>query len=73
VSDRYDRLGRFLSERLQGTLQIPMASEVVPEAQIPERVRAMMANQAGPDFVIGDESLAARLQQLSFHTEFIRL
>ena len=33
----------------------------------------MMANQAGPDFVIGDESLAARLQQLQFHTEFIRL
>jgi hypothetical protein len=50
-----------------------MAVEVVPEAQIPERVRAMMANQAGPDFVIGDESLAARLQQLQFHTEFIKL
>ena len=33
----------------------------------------MMANQAGPDFVIGDEALAARLQQLQFHTEFIRL
>jgi hypothetical protein len=38
----------------------------VPDAQIQERVRAMMANQAGPDFVIGDEALAARLQQLQF-------
>ena len=73
VSDRQDRLGRFLSERLQGTLQIPIATEVVPDAQLQERVRAMMANQAGPDFVIGDEALAARLQQLQFHTEFIRL
>ena len=73
ISDRQDRLGRFLSERLQGTLQIAVAAEVVPDAQIQERVRAMMANQAGPDFVIGDEALAARLQQLQFHTEFIRL
>jgi len=73
ISDRQDRLGRFLSGRLQGTLQIPIAAEVVPEAQIQERMRAMMANQAGPDFVIGDEALAARLQQLQFHTEFIRL
>ncbi len=73
ASDRYDRLGRLLSERLQATLQIPIATEVVPEAQLQGRVRAMMANQAGPDFVIGDEALAAPLQQLQYHTEFIKL
>ncbi len=73
ISDRYDRLGRFLTDRLQGTLQIALAAEVVPDAQMQERVRAMMATGAPPDFVIGDDALAPRLQQLQFHTEFIRL
>lgn len=73
ISDKYDRLGRFLSDRLQQTLQIAVAAEVVPDAQIPDRVKAMMANQAGPDFVIGDETLNARLQPLQFQAEFIRL
>jgi len=32
-----------------------------------------MANNAGPDFVIGDDALAARLQSLQFQGEFIKL
>jgi hypothetical protein len=32
-----------------------------------------MAAGGPPDFVIGDEALGARLQQLQYSTEFIRL
>ena len=40
-----------------------MATEFVPGAQLPARVRAMMANQAGPDFAIGDATRAPLLQR----------
>ena len=73
VTERFSRLGTVLTERLQNTLRVPITTEVVPEAQLPERLRALMANQAAPDFVIGEETLAAGLQRIEYGTDFIRL
>ena len=73
VSDRFDRLGAFLTDRLQGPLRIPLRTEVVREAQMIERVRAGMSTGAPPDFVLGDEALAADLQRLQYTADFIRL
>ena len=71
--ERFARLSIFLSDRLTGTLRVPVRTEVVPDAQLAERVRALMANQNQPDFILGDESLAPILQRLEYGTDFIRL
>ena len=73
ATDRFGRLGTFLSKRLQNNLRVGVATEVVPDAQLLERIRATMAAGNPPDFVIGDESLAANLQRLEYGTDFIRL
>jgi ABC-type glycerol-3-phosphate transport system substrate-binding protein len=54
-------------------LRIAMRLEVVPDAQLIERVRAGMATGAPPDFVIGDEAHGPLLQRLDYGTDFIRL
>ena len=73
ASDKYGRLAPFLSDRLQGVLRIAIRLEVVPDAQLMERVRAGMATGAPPDFVIGDEGHGPLLQRLDYTTDFIRL
>lgn len=73
VSAPLEKLGRFLVERLQDTLRIELRTEAVPDAKLLELVRAGMATGAPPDFVIGDESLARRLQELGYADDFLRL
>jgi hypothetical protein len=73
ASEKYSRLATFLSERLQGVLRMPMRFDVVPDAQLVERVRAGMGTSAAPDFVIGDEAHGPLLQRLDYGTDFIRL
>jgi hypothetical protein len=73
VPDRFERLGGFLANQLLQTTRVTLSLEVVPEADVLERVKASMAAGAAPDLVIGDESLAARLQRMEFTTEFNRL
>jgi hypothetical protein len=73
VSDRFDKLGTFLAERLQGTLRVEVAIEVLPDELVLERVKAGMAAGGPPDFVLGDEPLSARLQEMEYSTDFIAL
>ena len=73
VSDRFDRLGRFLIDQLQANMRVTIAVETLADAQVLERVRAGMAAGGPPDFVLGDEALSARLQQLGYSTDFIRI
>jgi hypothetical protein len=73
VTDRFDRLGKLLVDSLQAALRVTMNVEVVPEAQMLDRVKSMMGANAAPDFVLGDEALAARLRGMDYTTDFIRL
>ncbi|HUR35921.1 MAG TPA: DUF6519 domain-containing protein [Vicinamibacterales bacterium] len=73
IGESFERLGRLLVEQLQATLRIGIAAETVPEAQMPDRIRAAGANNAAPDFVVGDEALAARLQRMDYSSDFIRI
>jgi hypothetical protein len=73
ISDPFERVGRLLVDGLQAASRVTMNVEVVPEAQMLERVRSMMGANAAPDFVLGDEALAARLRGMDYSTDFIRL
>jgi hypothetical protein len=71
--ERLNRLGALMSDQLQRSLRIPLANEVLPDAQLLDRVKAGMAAGSAPDLVIGDETLATQLQRLGYSTDFIRL
>ena len=73
VADSVGRLGVFVRDRLPNILRLRFAVEVVPDAQLLERVRAGMATGAPPDFVLGGEDIAPLLQRLQFTTDFIRI
>jgi len=73
VSDRFARLGKFLTDQLQANMRVTIAVETLPDAQVLERVRAGIAAGGPPDFVFADEALSARLQQIAYSTDFIRV
>lgn len=73
TSERFARVGPLAAAQLQRSLRIAVTTEVLTDAALLERVRAGMAAGAAPDFVIADDAIAARLQQLNYGTELIRL
>jgi hypothetical protein len=73
VAESVGRLGVFLRERLPNVLRLQFNVEVVPDAQLFERVRAAMSTGAPPDFVLGSEEIGPGLQRLQYTTDFIRL
>lgn len=73
ISERLARPGQLLVQQLTRSLRIEVAQEIMPDAQVLERVRAGMAAGAPPDFVFADEALGARLQTLEYSSEFIRI
>lgn len=73
TSERFARVGPLTAAQLQRSLRIAVTTEVLPDAALLERVKAGMASGAAPDFVVADDAIAARLQQMNYGGELIRL
>lgn len=73
IAERLARPGQLLVQQLTRSLRIEVVPEIMPDAQVLERVRAGMASGAPPDFVFADEALGARLQTLEYSSEFLRI